>query len=392
MLSRTNQINGKRAVILDLVNEFFPFHLIINEGLQLIQVGKGINKLLDTKKTSNFFEAFEILPDKKKLSFNEISSLHGKTVSINLIGANIIIRTQLSFRPQDGLLIFAGTPRMNDLEMITRTSITIEDFAPYDATPDFMFINQALKSSYAEAVELNHQLEEQKNMLLRSNQELDKFVYIASHDLQTPLRTVVGFSQLLEKLIKDIDDEKIKEYINYIKTAGINMSNLIKGLLEYTKISKGVLTFEEIDLNEILNAITENFRFLVKEQNVQLIWEKLPVINGDRLLLNQLLSNLIDNGIKYRSDKAPVIHVKCEELEDYWKISVQDNGQGISMQYQEKVFAIFQRLHGQDEYTGTGIGLSICKAIVEKHKGKIGYTASPNGGATFFFTLDKYLG
>jgi PAS domain S-box-containing protein len=224
--------------------------------------------------------------------------------------------------------------------------------------------------------------------LLRSNKELESFAYVASHDLQEPLRMVTSFTQLLAHHYKDKLDDRAMEYISFAVDGSKRMYDLLNGLLSYSRINSKGKEFDKIDLTEALDNATKNLRLIITEKKVIIKSETLPVVNGDASQLNQLFQNLISNSIKF-SMRTPRISISSKSNHDHYIISVKDNGTGIESQYFEKIFQIFQRLHTRDQYEGTGIGLSICRRIVERHGGKIWVESEPGSGSTFFFTIPK---
>ena len=237
-------------------------------------------------------------------------------------------------------------------------------------------------------------LDEQAVELRRSNAELEQFAYVASHDLQEPLRKVASFCQLLEKRYGDKLDERGAEYIGFAVDGAKRMQVLINDLLTFSRVGRLNVTSSEVDLNETLNAAIGNLSTAIEESGAQIIRpeEGLPHIDGDPTLLVMVWQNLISNAVKFRRDGvAPKIVIECEQrLRDDdadWVFTVSDNGIGIPQEFADKVFVIFQRLHGRDAYSGTGIGLALCKKIVEYHGGNIWIDTSNTGGTRFRFTL-----
>ncbi len=228
--------------------------------------------------------------------------------------------------------------------------------------------------------------------LLRSNTELEQFAYIASHDLQTPLRHISSYVQLLTNKIKKTHtfDDKAEKWIHYILSGTKQMKSLISDLLAYSRIGRIDVKIEEIDTAEVIAQITNEIQDSIRASNAKLVYTKLPNIFGIKSQIEQLFLNLIENAIKFRTaDIDPVVTINCEDQGEFWKFSVSDNGIGIESKYAERIFLMFHRLHSQDSYSGTGIGLAICKKIVEFHDGKIWLQSEENKGATFSFTLPK---
>ena len=217
--------------------------------------------------------------------------------------------------------------------------------------------------------------------------ELEKFAYVSNHDLQEPLRTITSYTQLLERRYKDKLDDKAIEYINSIVAASKRMKNLIEDLLTYSKINHEYQDFKSVDLNNIVSHVIDSLGTSINENNVVINYKKLPVIKANYLLMIQLFQNIICNAIKYKNNNNSIIDISVEQLESMWLFSISDNGIGIESKYIDKIFVVFQRLHTRDKYEGTGIGLTICKKIVDIHKGKIWIKSELGIGSTFFFTI-----
>ncbi len=236
-------------------------------------------------------------------------------------------------------------------------------------------------------------LDEQTEELRRSNAELEQFAYVASHDLQEPLRKVASFCQLLEKRYGDQLDERGAEYIGFAVDGAKRMQRLINDLLTFSRVGRLGSTHTEVDLNHALDAALGNLSTAIEEADAEIDRpESLPTVDGDPTLLTMLCQNLIGNAMKFRREGvAPRIVIDCQRRTDTddeeWLFSVADNGIGIAEEFTDKVFVIFQRLHGRDEYSGTGIGLALCKKIVEYHGGSIRVDSSYTQGTRFLFTL-----
>ncbi|MDX1882485.1 sensor histidine kinase [Mycolicibacterium sp. 120270] len=247
-----------------------------------------------------------------------------------------------------------------------------------------------LESSKSAQAALDDQAEE----LRRSNAELEQFAYVASHDLQEPLRKVASFCQLLEKRYGDQLDERGAEYIGFAVDGAKRMQRLINDLLTFSRVGRLNAMHTEVALDDALDAALGNLSTTIEEADAEIVRpeEPLPVIDGDPTLLAMLWQNLIGNAVKFRKENVPPrIVIECRPGaggdDAVWQFSVTDNGIGIGEDFADKVFVIFQRLHGRDEYTGTGIGLAVCKKIVEHHGGTIRVDTSYTGGTRFVFTL-----
>ena len=225
--------------------------------------------------------------------------------------------------------------------------------------------------------------------LQRSNEELEQFAYVASHDLQEPLRMVSSFTQLLERRYSDKLDNDAKEFIGYAVDGANRMQRLINDLLDYSRITTRGNEFSKIDLSAILAYSIRQLQEKILETGTLVTNDDLPQITGDESQLIRLFQNLIENAIKYKGEFSPRIHISSKSTPGFWHISVKDNGIGIEPQYSERIFQIFQRLHSKEAYPGTGIGLAVCKRIVERHGGKIWIESIEGEGSEFIFTIKK---
>lgn len=223
--------------------------------------------------------------------------------------------------------------------------------------------------------------------LVRSNRDLEQFAYVASHDLQEPLRAVSGFVELLRRNTEKSLDAKTNEYINFAIDGAKRMQSLINGLLEYSRIGTQGKKPQKVNSKEALDEALARLQASIKETGAEITADGLPVVYFDDVQLSQLFQNLIGNAIKFRSDQTPRINISAVRKNSEWQFAVTDNGIGIEPQYADRIFQIFQRLHNREKYPGTGIGLSICKKIVERHNGKIWVESKPEGGSTFYFTV-----
>jgi light-regulated signal transduction histidine kinase (bacteriophytochrome) len=224
--------------------------------------------------------------------------------------------------------------------------------------------------------------------LLRSNKDLHQFAYVASHDLQEPLRMVSSFTQMLQHRYGDKLDDDAKEYIRFAVDGSKRMYELINGLLAYSRVQTKGKEFVKVKMDRVVEKVIANLSIKIEERKAAITIRKLPVVFADENQMIQLLQNLIENSIKF-SNTSPVISVSSRLENDYYIFSVKDNGIGIEHQYHDRIFQIFQRLHKRDEYDGTGIGLAICKRIAERHNGRIWLESFPGKGCTFFFSLPK---
>jgi PAS domain S-box-containing protein len=245
------------------------------------------------------------------------------------------------------------------------------------------------KESEALLLELNNRLKQRADELAASNVELERFAYIASHDMQEPLRMITSFLQLFKKKYEDQIDETAEQYIHFAVDGAERMKKLIMDLLEYSRVGSNKDDFASIDTNILLQEVVNVFFNRIEEMNAKVIIDPLPAVKGNRTQLFQLFQNLVGNALKYHSGESPEIRVSVKEEVNHFVFSVKDNGIGIKPVFFEKIFVLFQRLHHKNEYSGTGIGLAICKKIVEKHGGKIWVESEPGKGSCFTFSLSK---
>ncbi|PYP70949.1 MAG: hypothetical protein DMD36_05105 [Gemmatimonadetes bacterium] len=223
--------------------------------------------------------------------------------------------------------------------------------------------------------------------LRRSNEELERFAYVASHDLQEPLRTVTSYVQLLARRYRDKLDADAGEFIEFAVQGAMRMQRLIEDLLAFSRVGTRAAALVPTDANAALDAALENLKAAAGEAGATLTRGPLPTVLADPVQLGQLFTNLVGNAVKFRGTEPPRVQIGAERDGTQWVFRVRDNGIGIDPQYFERIFVIFQRLHGRNEYPGTGIGLAVCRKIVERHGGRIWVESEEGGGATFSFTL-----
>lgn len=259
--------------------------------------------------------------------------------------------------------------------------------------------------------QLEDALKRKNEDLERSNKELEQFAYVASHDLQEPLRMVTSYLQLLERRYKDKLDSDANDFIHFAVDGASRMKALVEGLLRFSRVQSKGKPFKPTDVNGILRAVLKNLEAVIEESGAKITYDPLPTVMADDLQLTQLFQNLIGNAIKFRDKSPPEVHISAVPVERFgspgssfqrtmdaqqegynrgygtWKFSVSDNGIGIAPEYGDRLFQIFQRLHPKGEYPGTGIGLAICKKVVELHGGRIWMESEPGKGSTFCFTL-----
>lgn len=262
-------------------------------------------------------------------------------------------------------------------DLARRAALAVDNARLYDEAQKEI----TRRKRYEEA--LQRQVEE----LARSNAELEQFAYVASHDLQEPLRMVSSYTQLLARRYRDQLDSDADEFIGYAVDGANRMQILISDLLAYSRVGTRGRDLVPTDAGAVFETARANLRVAIEESGADVTSDELPAVMGDETQLVQLFQNLLDNAIKFRGEERPRIHVGVERQDGGWLFSVSDNGIGLDSQYAERIFVIFQRLHGRTEYGGTGIGLAVCKKIVERHGGGIRVESEPGEGSTFYFTL-----
>jgi len=246
---------------------------------------------------------------------------------------------------------------------------------------------QSLQREVGERKRAEKALEEKTGELARSNRDLEQFAYVASHDLQEPLRMVTSYVQLLAKRYKTKLDPDADDFIHFAEDGAVRMWRLINDLLTYSRVGIHGKELEPTDCETALRQTLDNLKVAVEENRALVTHDALPTLMADNLQLIQLFQNLIGNAIKFRGSEPPRVHVSASRNGNGWIFSVRDNGIGIAPEYAKRIFIIFQRLHSREKYAGTGIGLSICQRIVERHGGHIWVESELGKGATFYFTL-----
>jgi light-regulated signal transduction histidine kinase (bacteriophytochrome) len=240
---------------------------------------------------------------------------------------------------------------------------------------------------FAETEKSGSALKSSNLELRQANADLEQFAYAAAHDLQEPLRMVTSYTQLLERSLAEILDDRTRTFMSYVVGGSIRMTLLLQDLLAYTETSRASDPNERVLLGRVLHQVVRNLDSVIKESGAEIVWGDLPVVRGREAHFVQLLQNLLSNALKYRKPSVPpVIHISAERQKDRWLIRVADNGIGIASAYHKQVFGVFKRLHGS-EIPGTGIGLAICQRVVERAGGEIWVESIPEQGSTFVISL-----
>ncbi len=294
--------------------------------------------------------------------------------------------------------LLQATQRISDGDLTSRTGVKSGTGELNDLAHAFDMMAESLEQrvierrrAEAELKALNEDLEQRVIRrtleLERSNQELEQFASVASHDLQEPLRMVASYVQLVRDRWKGKLDPESEEFFAFALDGAERMQRLILDLLTYSRVGSQSKPFIPIDCEIVLERVLSNLKVSIEERGAQITHGPLPEVQGDIVQLTQLFQNLIGNALKFQKDKAPAVHVQAEKKKGEWQFSIRDNGIGILKKDFDRIFVIFQRLHARDQYPGTGIGLSICKKIVERHGGRIWLESEPGRGTTFYFTL-----
>ncbi|MGH7814080.1 MAG: sensor histidine kinase [Candidatus Binataceae bacterium] len=258
--------------------------------------------------------------------------------------------------------------------------------APIRNAQGEVFALSTVSYDITERKRAERQLIERTEELARSNAELEQFAYVASHDLQEPLRMVASYLQLIEQRYRGRLDADAGEFIHFAVDGATRMKQLINDLLSYSRAGR-VAHSERVNLDPIIERVLSALKLRIEETGAAVSCDPMPAVIGEEVRLYEVFQNLIGNALKFCGEAAPAVHVGCARRNGEWLFSVADNGIGIAPEYQERIFAMFQRLHGRAEYPGTGIGLAICKRIVERHGGRIWVESQPGKGAVFSFTL-----
>ena len=294
-----------------------------------------------------------------------------------IVGAVIVFRDMTSFRnaQKQQLMLIEKLKETND-------QITSEISRREQARRAALSLMQDAQQSQAALREINERLRE-------SNAALEEYARVASHDLQEPMRKIESFVQILLEDYQSQMDEKARHYLDVMVNAARRMRRLIKDVLALSRAGASDAPFEEIDLNQVLATVKDNLSQRMIEKNADVVCDKLPVIGGERTQMVQLFQNLVGNGIKFNDSKKPRVQVYTEEKDSHWTVYVKDNGIGMNPTETPLLFAPFKRLHPQGKYEGTGIGLAVCRKIINRHGGAIGVDSKPGKGSCFWLTFPK---
>lgn len=376
-----------------VITRLFPFHLGMDKDMIVRNIGKGVLKITgETILNQSFLDHFDIrLPRMESLSFQDIASRQKAAFLIEEKNSRRSFRGEFLIigSGDEMLAYFVGSPILREIEALKEFNLKVNDFALYDAVPDFLFLLQGQKKTAEQASQLSKNLLRQKSQLEKKNEELQQFAYVVSHDLKAPLRAISSLVTFLEedldpKMTED-DREKMVLLTNRVR----RMENLINGILEYSRADRTRSEKEEIDLNVLVRELGDSLEKGHERPFGIQVPDPLPTIHASRIKLSQVFLNLISNAIKYNDKDHCEITVTCKENNGVYTFAIRDNGPGIEEQYREKIFRIFQTLQAKDHFESTGIGLSIVKKLVESEgKGTIFVDSVPGESTSFIFTWD----
>jgi light-regulated signal transduction histidine kinase (bacteriophytochrome) len=364
----------------------------LNEGLNYLGLNEVDLILLDLGlPDSDGMDTFnEVKSNNSNIPIIILTGLKDENIGINAVkkGAqDYLIKGEVEHKLLERSIIYSLERKRIEIELQKYHEILEEQVE--ERTKELANANALLKIEIDKHKKTEAQLENLLMELKRSNKELEQFAYVASHDLQEPLRMVSSFTQLLERKYKRELDQDADDYIKFAVDGAQRMQQLINDLLAYSRVTTGGKKFEMVNMENILTESLSNLKLSVEENNATITHESLPYVRADQSQVVQLFQNLIGNAIKFRREEPPEIHISAQNSGDKWIFQVSDNGIGIDPQYVNHIFKVFQRLHGRENYPGTGIGLSICKKIVERHGGEMWVNSKLGKGSQFFFTISK---
>lgn len=350
-----------------------PYRLIY-EGWKYDFVGKGLEQLLGVKPEDLSLQTFNSVVKKAHFHDPKARKDYYAYVDDFLQGRLDHFRTDLQVLTPQG-----------EFKWIYDCSVPIKDPATGKVIGSLGILQDVTERKKAELAVAEYAIE-----LARSNEELEHFAYVASHDLREPLRKISSFSELLARRYKNQLDDEANTIISYVTDGAERMHRLIDDLLLYSRVGRAEFAMQHTPLDDILKTTLLDLEKTILDSSAQIFAERLPTLPVNPGSIGQLFQNLISNAIKFRSEQQPEIHISSIESYDEWTITVRDNGIGFEPRYAERVFKVFQRLHPAGKYPGTGMGLAICKKIVERHHGRIWVESEKGAGATFHFTLPKH--
>lgn len=357
-----------------------------------------INVLLVEDNAADAYLIWKFLSDESNISLTHVERLDDAINSLKQTHFDAIL-LDLTLPDSRNLETVSGMHLADtELPIIVLTGLDDEDIAIAalrEGAQDYLVKGEIQKSALVRAI--HYAIERQQTLdklqhlnreLTRSNEELERFAHVVSHDLQQPLQSILGFAQLLVMTQRDRLDDDANGYVDRIVASSKRMSQLIQDLLTYAKVGATEQPPERIDCKQLVQEILAELTPKIEEKQAKVTVETLPTIQGNPSQLRQLFQNLLSNALKYHlPERVPQVTVSATLESEVWQFSVRDNGIGIESDYFEKIFQIFERLHGKNDYPGTGIGLSTCKKIVESHHGRIWIASEVGLGTTVYFTL-----
>ena len=372
----TPDIFELRLKLIDTIKKVLEIH---NENYLLTKhIYESVNELSDSVKVNTEQSAQTL----SNIILNSKYIFYSIAIASCIIFLFIIIK----FVYQD---IVIRLSKLSDItNRLSKDDINIEiDTSGEDEFSKFAHALKLLKNRTKERRITHEKLTKQAKLLQRSNEDLSLFAYVASHDLQEPLRAISSYSQLLAKRYSNKLDKDADKFIDYVVSGCSRMEALIEGLLQFSRVDTQTANKESVWIEKILRDIKNDLKVKINETYSLVSWSDMPTIYADPIQIRTVFQNLISNAIKYNHSKPPKIHINSVKEGEFWKFRITDNGIGIDEKHHEKIFLIFKRLHSRNKYSGTGIGLSICKKIIERHGGEITLKSKPNEGTTFVFTL-----
>lgn len=361
-----------------LLNQRRATYLLVNRHNHLLHIcSDPLGLLAGQTKGDSCQDILKQLPVSLKqpvanaLQQAQINAGQIQCCQVNAIDSTVTIETQLH-------------PATSSTDEFLTLLIASEESA---SNSDLVEVNKHLRAEVLERQQTEQELASKAEALARSNADLEEFAYVISHDLQEPLRAMTAFSQLLEQRYQAHLDASARQYISHIVNGGTRMKAMIDGILELSRINNTRLNNNPTDLEQALETVLENLKLIRLETQTIVTHNTLPTLYVDKNHIVQLLQNLIGNAIKFRGTGSPKIHINAEQNATGWLFHIHDNGIGIPQDQQKRIFKLFQRLHTQQEQKGYGIGLAICKKIVECYQGTIWLKSSPGEGSIFSFTL-----
>ncbi|MGB1248380.1 MAG: ATP-binding protein, partial [Chitinophagales bacterium] len=370
----TERISAQQTLN-DKINE-----LQKSEQIQQAILGAMPDLILKINRKGEYLAAF---PSNSDEGYNPEVDIIGKTIKEVLPQENVdIVYTKMDEAFSKEKIIFFDMNRYID-EIKYNLNVCI---SPIDDETAIIVIR-----NITDRIKIRQNLDDKISELehyIEKNTELERYAYIVSHDLKEPLRSIKSFTEILATKYRDNFDEHGQKILDFITSGAERMNNLIEGILSFSKIEENNTPFEEVCTHELVTTVLQDLNNITNTKNAVVNTSDLPVINCNKLQIRQVFQNLTNNAIKFCEDK-PIININCESKGDFWQFSIQDNGIGINIENKDSIFQMFRRLNKRGKYSGQGLGLSICKKIIERHEGEIWVKSELGEGTTFFFTIPK---